>query len=98
MELAEFEIDPHQRRVSISLLRQPVGNSRRTAYDRLLTILLVRLWRRAAPLYLLPLAMAAADVLENLTLAALALGHAGAPSPPRHTEKSRRNIVRAEFF
>ena len=35
----------------------------------------------AAPLYLLPLAMAAADVLENTTVAGLALSHAGAPTP-----------------
>ena len=52
------------------------------AYGLLLAILLVRLWRGGAPLYLLPLTMAAADVLENLTVAALALSHdAGAPSP-----------------
>ena len=51
------------------------------AYGLLLAILLVRLWRGGAPLYLLPLAMAAADVLENLTVAALALSYAGAPSP-----------------
>ncbi len=51
------------------------------AYGLLLAILLVRLWRGAAPLYLLPLAMAAADMLENLTVAALALSYAGAPTP-----------------
>ena len=51
------------------------------AYGLLLAFLLVRLWRGGAPLYLLPLAMAAADVLENLTVAALALSYAGAASP-----------------
>ena len=50
------------------------------AYGLLLAILLVRLWRGGAPLYLLPLAMAAADVLENLTVAALALSYAGTPT------------------
>jgi len=49
------------------------------AYGLLFAILLVRLFR--APFYLLPIALAAADVLENLTVAALALGHDGAPSP-----------------
>ena len=49
------------------------------AYGLLFAILLVRLFR--APFYLLPVAMAAADVLENLIVAALALGHDGAPSP-----------------
>jgi len=48
------------------------------AYGLLFAILLFRLFR--APLYLLPLAAAAADVLENLTVAVLALGHDGAPS------------------
>ena len=51
------------------------------AYGLLLAILLVRLWRGGAPLYLLPLAMAAADMLENLTVAALVLSYAGAPTP-----------------
>ena len=51
------------------------------AYGLLLAILLVRLWRGGAPLFLLPLAVAAADVLENLTIAALALSYAGAPTP-----------------
>lgn len=50
------------------------------AYGLFLAILLFRLFR-AAPLYLLPLAAAAADVLENLTVAGLVLSHAGAPSP-----------------
>ncbi len=49
------------------------------AYGLLFAILLFRLFR--APFYLLPLALAAADILENATVAALALSHAGAPSP-----------------
>lgn len=49
------------------------------AYGLLFAILLVRLFR--APLWMLPLALAAADVLENATVAALALSYAGAPSP-----------------
>ena len=49
------------------------------AYGLLFAIVLVRLFR--APLFVLALALAGADVLENLTVAALALGHAGAPSP-----------------
>ena len=49
------------------------------AYGLLFAVVLVRLFR--APLFVLPLALAGADVLENLTVAALALGHAGAPSP-----------------
>ena len=51
------------------------------AYGLLLAILLFRLWPGGVPLYLLPLAMAAADMLENVTVAALALSHVGAPSP-----------------
>jgi len=49
------------------------------AYGLLFAILLVRLFR--APFFLLPLATAAADVLENAAVAALALSYAGAPSP-----------------
>ena len=49
------------------------------AYGLLFAILLVRLFR--APFFLLPLTTAAADVLENATVAALALGYAGEPSP-----------------
>ena len=45
----------------------------------LFAIVLVRLFR--APLFVLPLALAVSDVLENLTVAALALGHAAPPSP-----------------
>ncbi len=51
------------------------------AYGLLLAILLFRLFRGGLPLYLLPLAMAAADMLENMTVAGLALSHAGAPTP-----------------
>ena len=51
------------------------------AYGLLLAILLFRLFRGGVPLFLLPLAMSAADVLENITVAALALSHAGAPTP-----------------
>ncbi|MDE0240116.1 MAG: hypothetical protein OXQ84_07950 [bacterium] len=49
------------------------------AYGLLFAILLFRLFR--APFFLLPLATAATDVLENATVAALALSYAGAPSP-----------------
>ena len=51
------------------------------AYGLLHAILLFRLFRGGAPFYLLPLAMAAADALENVTVAALTLSHTGAPSP-----------------
>ena len=47
------------------------------AYGLLFANMLFRLFR--APLFVLPLA--GANVLENLTVAALALGHAGPPSP-----------------
>ena len=50
------------------------------SYGLLFAILLFRLFRGAAPLYLLPLALASADVLENVTVAVLALSHDGAPS------------------
>ncbi len=50
-------------------------------YGLLFAVLLFRLFRGGAPLYLLPLALALADVLENTTVAALALSHDGAPSP-----------------
>ena len=49
------------------------------AYGLLFAILLFRLFR--APFFLLPLSVAVFDGLENLTVAALALSHAGAPSP-----------------
>ena len=51
------------------------------SYGLLLAVPLFRLFRGGAPLYLLPLAVALADVLENITIAALALSHDGAPSP-----------------
>lgn len=50
-------------------------------YGLLFAILLFRLFRAGPPLYLLPLALATADVLENLTVAALSLSHDGTPSP-----------------
>ena len=50
-------------------------------YGLLFAVLLSWLFRAGLPLYLLPLALAAADVLENLTVATLALSHDGAPSP-----------------
>jgi len=50
-------------------------------YGLLLAVVLFRLFPRGAPLWLLPLATAAADVLENATVAALALSHDGTPSP-----------------
>ena len=49
------------------------------AYGLLFAILLLRLFR--TPFYLLPVALAATDVLENLTVASLALGYDGSPSP-----------------
>ncbi|MCY4286702.1 MAG: hypothetical protein OXC65_15350 [Thiotrichales bacterium] len=49
------------------------------AYGLLFAIVLFRLFR--APLWPLPLALAVTDALENATVAALALGYAGAPSP-----------------
>lgn len=49
------------------------------AYGLLFAILLFRLF--VAPLWLLPLVLAAADALENATVTALALGYTGAPSP-----------------
>ena len=49
------------------------------AYGLLFAILLFRLFR--APFFLLPLATAAADMLENITVAVLALSHVGAPAP-----------------
>ncbi len=49
------------------------------AYGLLFAILLVRLYK--VPLYLLALTLAAADIAENLTVAALTLAHTGAPSP-----------------
>lgn len=51
------------------------------AYGMLFAVLLYRLFAGKAPLHLLPLALALADVLENVTVAALALSYDGAPSP-----------------
>ncbi|MDE0534319.1 MAG: hypothetical protein OXI01_23145 [Albidovulum sp.] len=51
------------------------------AYGLLLAILLFRLFPSGVTLFLLPLATAAADALENAAVAALALSHAGAPTP-----------------
>ncbi len=50
------------------------------SYGLLFAILLFQLFRGGAPLYLLPLALALADVMENVTVAVLALSHDGAPS------------------
>ncbi len=50
------------------------------SYGLLFAVLLFRLFRGGPPLYLLPLAVAVADVLENVTIAALALTHADSPS------------------
>lgn len=49
------------------------------AYGLLFTILLFRLL--GPPFHFLPLALASADALENVTVAALALGYTGVPSP-----------------
>ena len=52
------------------------------SYGLLLAVLLFRLFRGGARLYLLPLAVALADALENIAVAALVvLSHDGAPSP-----------------
>ena len=51
------------------------------SYGLLFAVFLFRLFRGGAPLYLLPLAVALADALENITIAALALIHDGTPSP-----------------
>ena len=50
------------------------------SYGLLFAVLLFRLFRGGAPLYLLPLAVALADGLENITVAVLALTYDGAPS------------------
>ena len=49
-------------------------------YGLLFAALLFRLFRGSPPLYLLPLALALSDVLENVVVAALALGYDGTPS------------------
>ena len=51
------------------------------SYGLLFAVLLFRLFRGRAPLYVLPLAVALADGLENIAVAVLALSHDGAPSP-----------------
>ena len=51
------------------------------SYGLLFAVLLFRLFRGGAPLYLLPLALALADVLENTAVAVLALSYDGEPSP-----------------
>ena len=50
-------------------------------YGLLFAVLIFRLFHIGNPLYLLPLALALADVLENVTVAALALSYDGDPSP-----------------
>ncbi|MDE0138160.1 MAG: hypothetical protein OXM57_00140 [bacterium] len=50
------------------------------SYGLLLAVLLLRLFRGGALLCLLPLTVALADGLENITVAVLALVHDGAPS------------------
>ncbi len=49
-------------------------------YGLLLAVLLFRLFRGGPRLFVLPLAVALADALENITIAALALSHDGTPS------------------
>ena len=50
-------------------------------YGVLLAVVLSRLYRGGPPLFLLALAIALADALENIAIAALALSHDGAPTP-----------------
>jgi hypothetical protein len=50
------------------------------AYGLLFALLLLRLFKDGRPLYLLPLAGAAADVFENLSIALLASTYDGAPT------------------
>jgi len=51
------------------------------SYGLLLAVLLLWLFRGGAPLHLLPLALASADVLENITVAALAFSYDGTATP-----------------
>ena len=51
------------------------------AYGLFFAILLLRAFGDGAPLYLLPLALASTDALENVSIAALAWSYDGAPSP-----------------
>ena len=50
------------------------------AYGLLLALALLRLFGSGRPLYLLPIAGAVADVLENISIALLAATHDGAVS------------------
>ena len=50
------------------------------AYGLLFALLLLRLFESGRPFYLLPIAGAAADVFENLSIASLALTYDGAPT------------------
>jgi len=50
------------------------------SYSLLFAVLLLWLFRGGAPLYLLPLALASADVLENITVAVLAFSYDGTAS------------------
>ena len=50
------------------------------AYGLLLALALLRLFGDGRPFYLLPIAGAVADVLENISIALLAATYAGAPS------------------
>ncbi len=51
------------------------------AYGLLFALVLLRLFGAGRPFYLLPIAGAAADVFENISIALLAWTHDGAPSP-----------------
>lgn len=50
------------------------------AYGLLFAVLLIRLFRGRPPLYLLPLVLAIADVLENISIAVLAVSYNGESS------------------
>ena len=50
------------------------------AYGLLLALALLRLYKNGRPFYLLPIAGAVADVLENISIALLAATYVGAPS------------------
>ena len=50
------------------------------AYGLLLALVLLRLFGNGRPLYLLPLAGAVADVVENISIALLAATYDGVPS------------------
>ena len=59
------------------------------AYGLLLAILLFRLFRGGIPLFLLPLAMAAADLLENMTVA----GPGAEPCRSTHAARMARRSI-----